>query len=140
MTAIIKPVATLSRMGWVTDVNPAVDFMMAHWVRSDKRQNPLMPTAVYNLPWILYENRGNMTSICSAIVANLTTYFSTRYEDVSVTCNAINKNADGSSTDHHLSVTISFNANGKHYDVSRILATDGVQFKRFIVDNNEGIK
>lgn len=135
----IKPIASLSKMGWIQDIYPKVDRMMAYWVRSDKRQNPLIPSSVYNLQWLLHQYLGDLTGLCSAIVSNLSAYFSTQFQNVTVNCVPENKNADGSSIEYRLSITITFESDGKLYDVSRIIASDGIQFKRFVTENNEGI-
>ena len=139
MTEKTKPIASLSRMGWITDIYPMVDRMMTYWVRSDKRQNPLIPNSVFNLQWLLHQYNGDITGLCGAITSNLYTYFSNYFDDVSVNCVQKNKNQDGTSIEYHLSVSISFHSEGKLYEVSRILATDGVLFKRFVRDNNEGV-
>lgn len=135
---MLKPVATLSQMGWVTDIHPQVDFLLAHWVRSDKRQNPLLSGQVHNLPWILQKYRGDPVAICEAINVDLSTYFGKYFDDVRVESQPINKNEDGTSIEHHIRFSISFARNGARHSAARIIQTDGDKFKQFVIDNNVG--
>ena len=137
---MLKPVPTLSRMGWVTDIHPKVDFLLAHWVRSDKRQNPLLPQHTHNLQWILHKKSGDPRGICQDIMADLSTYFGKYFEDVVVDASAVNDNDDGSSINFHIKFSISFTHEGARHSASRVIETDGKNFKRFITDNNVDIE
>lgn len=136
----IKPVPTLSRMGWVVDTHPKVDFLMAHWVRSDKRQNPLLTNKVHNLQWLLQRHQGDLVGLCEAINTDLNAYFSNYYTDVSVETSFENISPDGLGSDYHISIAISFTDGLARHSVSRILRTDGKHFKNFVIDNNVGIE
>lgn len=136
----IKPVPTLSKMGWVVDTHPKVDFLMAHWVRSDKRQNPLLVRKVHNLQWLLQRYQGDMLGLSEAINVDLTEYFSNYYTEVSVETSYRNLGETGESTDYHISMAISFTDGTARHSVARIIATDGKRFKNFVTDNNVGIE
>lgn len=132
------PVPTLSRMGWVYDTYPKFDFLMAHWVGSDKRQSELMPEGVYNLQWIVYRHLQDMAGCASMINVTLTRYLSSYFDDVNVSTSTELAEPETSINKYRIRLRITFTSNGKHVDGSRALLVENGKFLEYAKFNNTG--
>lgn len=137
MTTNIVPVPTLSLDGWVYSTVSKADYLMAHFLESEKSQTALYGASVSSLQFIIQDKQSSITDCCIAIRDTLGSYFSSYFDNVKVDTSY--KNASPNSSMVIIDISLSFTGpDGKEFLLTRLVDLLDSKIQRVRILNNTG--
>lgn len=132
----ITPVPTLSTQGWVTDLSSKIDFLLAHFISSDKEQSNIYKEYVSNLQFIIEQYAGDPLSTADAIARTIQTYLGRYYQNVIAEAQFELVDAKESQTTVKITLALNFTEDGVNYTANRLLTYYNGKFKAITEVNN----
>lgn len=137
MTTNIVPVPTLSLDGWVYSTVSKADYLMAHFLESEKSQTALYGASVSSLQFIIQDKQSSITDCCIVIRDTLGSYFSSYFDNVKVDTSY--KNAAPNSSMVIIDISLSFTGpDGKEFLLTRLVDLLDSKIQRVRILNNTG--
>lgn len=132
----ITPVPTLSTQGWVTDLSSKIDFLLAHFVSSDKEQSNIYKDNVSNLQFIIEKYAGDPLSTGDAIARTIQAYLGRYYQNVIAEAQFELINEKESQTTVKITLALNFTEDGINHTANRLLTYYNGKFKEITEVNN----
>lgn len=135
-------IPALSADGWVSSTILTVDYMLQHYMLSDRSQvSPVGDTRAQSFSAIFAENEGNITATCTALEESLSKYLRGAFSDVEV---EVAENKDKPYDDYKSKVALNIyvrftDSEGKSYNLARMLLTENMKVLDIIKLNNGDI-
>lgn len=132
----ITPVPTLSTQGWVTDLSSKIDFLLGHFVSTDKEQSNIYKEYVSNLQFIIEKYSGDPLSTADAIARAVQLYLGRYYENVLAEAQFSLVDEKESQTTVKITLSLNFTEEGVSYTANRLLTYFNGKFKEITEVNN----
>lgn len=133
----VIPVPTLSTFGWVSTPAEKIDFLLAHYVNSEKTQTALFGQNVANLQWVIYNNADDIPGTCRELESSLGTYLRRYYpENVVVETTYDLENEQVSASRVKITMSVHFRENGIDYSATGLIRMIDSKFENFTRTNN----
>lgn len=130
-------VPTLSTFGWVSTPAEKIDFLLAHYVNSEKTQTALFGQNVANLQWVIFNNADDMPGTCRELESSLKNYLVRYYpEGVSVETRYTLDDPQLSETRVKITLSIHFKENSIEYSATGLIRMIDSKFENFTRTNN----
>lgn len=130
-------VPTLSTFGWVSTPSEKIDFLLAHYVNSEKTQTALFGQNVANLQWVIFNNADDMPGTCRELESSLKNYLARYYpEGVSVETRYTLDDPQLSETRVKITLSIHFKENSIEYSATGLIRMIDSKFENFTRTNN----
>lgn len=132
----IRPLATLSPKGYITDITGKLDSLMAHFYASDANQDQLYAGTISNLANIVKEAGHDIPAFKTTLRQTLEKYLGRYFELVIVDV----EDDTGINPSNRVNVTVSCRVTqaGERYDLADQLALVDGKFEKITRLNNTG--
>lgn len=133
----IIAVPTLSTDGWVRSSTSKADFLMAHFLESEKSQTAFYGGKVASFQWILQQYSGDIILTVQNTRETLAEYFGRYFADVKV--NVDQKPETPNSPKIIMTIDMNFTDDqGIEYSLNRVIDILDSKFVKVISNNNTG--
>lgn len=131
------PVPSLSSAGWVRAPAEKADYLMSHWLESDKAQTALYGSKVTNLQYTVEQYGHDPLQLVQSLRSDLEDYLRRYYDAVLVetTTDASPANTNPLYT---INIYIEVTELGQVYSFGYILSAEGTKVGKLIKMNNTG--
>jgi hypothetical protein len=133
---MITPVPTLSTQGWVVDLSSKIDFLLGHFISTDKEQSNTYKDYLSNLQSIIEEHQGDPLSTGDKIARTIQTYLGKYYQNVVAEARFSLNNEVESQTIVKITLSLNFTEEGAQYTANRLLTYYNGKFKEITEANN----
>lgn len=132
---MVKPFATLSGNGWLTEPGEIADKMMSYFFLSDASQSQVFAGNVASLPSIIQRYGNNTEQIVTETERQLEDMFNRQFDGCSVEADV---DTTGETDNRmNLRIVVTFQADGESYNLARLVTTlDSAILKIAEINNN----
>ncbi len=130
------PVPTLSTSGWVADLAPKIDTLLAHFISTDYEQSNVYRDSITSLQYIVEQYSGDPLGTGEAIAQAAQRYLGRYYENVVCDARWTLEDEKESQTTVKITLSLNFTEDGKSYTANRLLTYFNGKFKSIVTVNN----